>query len=257
MRLLAWTAIAAASAATVPPAAAADWTDVRAVGPLVCRADFALRPYEGLLAELDGLHNDLVRLLGLPLANEAIEIYLFHDEPTYAAYLKQYLPEMPYRRALYVKGRGPGMVFAFRSPQLPLDLRHETTHALLHAALPRVPLWLDEGLAVYLEQPADRRAVDSPHLSAVRWRARLAAAPRLETLEAKSAAGDWGRDEYRMAWAWVHFLLHGPPAMRQELAAFLRDLQTDANAAPLSARFNRRESDVGRAWASHFRQWKG
>ena len=36
--------------------------------------------------------------------------------------------------------------------QFEADLRHECTHALLHAALPYVPLWLDEGLASLYEE---------------------------------------------------------------------------------------------------------
>ena len=52
-----------------------------------------------------------------------------------------------------MKGRGPGKVFAYKSKALPVDVRHEGTHGLLHAALPMVPLWLDEGLAEYFEVP--------------------------------------------------------------------------------------------------------
>jgi hypothetical protein len=43
------------------------------------------------------------------------------------------------------------MVFAYRGEDFETDLRHECTHALLNAALPVVPLWLDEGLAEYFE----------------------------------------------------------------------------------------------------------
>ena len=149
------------------PSPAADWTDCRVAGPLVCRADFSLTPYEPLLAELAQLQLDLVRQLGIPPAAEPIEVYLFHDQATYARYVSRCVPGAPYRRAIYAKGRGPGRVFAYRGEQFETDLRHECTHALLHAALPSVPLWLDEGLAGCFELPADQRAFDNPHLAAV------------------------------------------------------------------------------------------
>ena len=146
-------------------AAAADWTDHREVGPFVCRADFPLQGMEGLLADLDELQGDLSESLGIPPAQERIEIYLFGDESSYHRYLKTYFPQLPYRRALFAKLGGPGMVFAYRGKEFETGLRHECTHALLHAALPSVPLWLDEGLAEYFQEPRAKRAYDSRHLS--------------------------------------------------------------------------------------------
>ena len=74
------------------PLPAADWTDCRAAGPLVCRADFSLTPYEPLLAELAQLQLDLVRQLGVPPAAEPIEVYLFADQATYARYVRRCAP---------------------------------------------------------------------------------------------------------------------------------------------------------------------
>ena len=98
-------------------AMAAEWTDTRAVGPFVCRADFSLADSAGesLLGQLALLQSDLTRGLAIPPAKEPIEVYLFHDQATYARALASYLPGVPYRRALYCKGSGPGRVFAYRS----------------------------------------------------------------------------------------------------------------------------------------------
>jgi hypothetical protein len=233
-------------------APAADWPDARIVGPIICRADFPLSGIEGELRDLTRLQKDLTDALGIPAAKEPIELYLFHDRDTYARYLKRYLPSVPFRKAIYVKGQGPGRVFAYWSRQLEVDLRHEYAHALLHASLPMVPLWLDEGLASYFEVPAPRRAFDHPHLASVQRSARLGWTPRIEALEKKADLKDMGAAEYRDSWAWVHFMLHGSAGAREELAAFLADIHGSNPPGVLSNRLRRRVPDVQRRFAEHF-----
>ena len=158
----------------------------------------------------------------------------------------------PQRRAIYAKGPGPGRVFAYRSAQFETDLRHECTHALLHAALPSVPLWLDEGLACCFELPADRRANDDPRLATVGDNARQGLVPSLEALEKKGEPAEMGRSEYRDAWAWVHFMLYGPAPARQALTAYLADLRKSSPAGELSGRLRDRMSDLTEQFAKHF-----
>jgi hypothetical protein len=220
---------------------------------LVCRADFSLTPYEPLLAELAQLQVDLVRQLGIPPAAEPIEVYLFHDQATYARYVSRYVPGAPYRRAIYAKGRGPGRVFAYRGAQFETDLRHECTHALLHAALPSVPLWLDEGLAGCFELPADQRAFDDPRLAGVRADAERGVVPLLEALEKKGDLAEMGQIEYRDAWAWVHFMLYGPAPARQALTVYLADLRQQKATEELSRRLRQRMPDLEEQFAKHFR----
>ena len=40
--------------------------------------------------------------------------------------------------------------------------------------------------------------------------------------------------EYREAWAWAHFLLHGPPEARTILLGYLAQLRHDAHPPPLT-----------------------
>ena len=47
------------------------------------------------------------------------------------------------------------------------DLRHEMTHAYLHAVVPNVPLWLDEGLAKYFELPRQQHGLNQPYVRQV------------------------------------------------------------------------------------------
>jgi len=243
--------------AVCPARAVADeWADVRTVGPLVIRAEFSLSPWQRLLDDLRSVQDDLTRVLAVPAAKQPIEVYLFQGEASYTAYLRQYLPQVPYRRALYVRGQGPGMVFAYQSKRLPEDLRHECTHAMLHAVLPDVPLWLDEGLAEYFEQPIEQRAYDCPHLAAVKRRAWWAMTPDLNDLERRTSPEEMGKAQYRDAWAIVHFALHGPPEARRELRAYLSDLASGAPAEPLSARWQRHWPELSTALRRHFDGWQ-
>jgi hypothetical protein len=145
------------------------------------------------------------------------------------------------------------MVFAYRGQDFEIDVRHECTHALLHAWLPDVPLWLDEGLAEYFEVPHDQRAGQHPHLAALRALVRSGEAPRLEELEEFAEISQMGRSEYRDAWAWVHFALHGPPAAREEFERYLADLAAGGDPGSLSTRLLRRLPDLRRQVTEHFR----
>lgn len=234
---------------------AAEWVDTRVAGPFLCRADFPLDGIDPVLADLTQLQSDLMRDLGIPPTQEWIELYLFADQTTYRAYLASRLPQVPYRRALYVKLEGPGMVFAYRSRELAVDLRHECMHALLHAVLPMVPLWLDEGLAEYYELPPNARVFDNPYLSSVRWSARFGIMPNLETLEKKGDLSEMGRTEYRAAWAWAHYMIHGPPAAHEELVRFLADIRAGTPPGQLSYRLQRRIGNLRADFCAHFKNW--
>jgi hypothetical protein len=235
---------------------AADWPDTRTAGPFICRADFPLQGIGPFLDELSQLQNDLVHALDIPQAKEAIQVYLFHDRQTYDRYLKQHFPNVPFRRAVYIKGHGPGRVFAFRSPQFEIDLRHECTHALLHASLKNIPLWLDEGLAGYFELPAEKRASGNPHLSDVRWNVWLGTVPNIENLEKCTELTQMGKAEYRDCWAWVCFMLHGPSEAHEELVHYLHDLQSQTPPDLLSDRLKRRIPEMQKSFANYFKIWK-
>ncbi len=229
------------------------WPDERQAGPFLVHADFSLASQTELLAELARLQQDLGDTLGARPSREPVHLFLFEKKPTYQAYMQQHFPKVPYRRALFIKARGPGMVFAFSGEEFGLDVRHESTHALLHVWLKDVPLWLDEGLAEYFEVPHEQRAGQHPHLAAVRAMIGIGQLPRLEALESLSGIDDMGRDEYRDAWAWVHFGVHGPPEAREVLLRYLADLEGGGEIGPLSQRLRRRLPDLDRRVSDHFR----
>ena len=157
---------------------------------------------------------------------------------------------------LFIKDRGPGEVFAQIGPDFEIDLRHESTHALLHGSLPMVPLWLDEGLAKYFEVPRDQRANGSPYMSTVKENVRLGQLYKLPVLEQMRDLREMGVTEYRYSWAWVHFLLNGPPEAREELIAYLHDLRDHKDSDRLSARLSRRLPNLDTQIVRHFLQWE-
>lgn len=242
-------------AACVPGDASAAWVDQRTVGPFVCRSDFLLDEIEPLLADLQQLQADVMQTLRVPPAQGIIEVQLFAGKEGYDRFLVQSLPRVTYRRALYVKDRGPGRVLACRGPHLATDLRHECTHALLHAALPMVPLWLDEGLAVYFEPPAERRAFYIAHLEPVRRSARMGRMTPLSDLERLRTVEEMDRADYRAAWAWVHFMIHGPSQARRELVGFLADIRAAAPPGSLDRRLRDRLGSPNGLLLAHFDGW--
>jgi hypothetical protein len=235
---------------------AADWPDTRTSGPFVCRADFPLQEIKPVLNELSQLQIDLVHALGVSPAKENIQVYVFHDRPTYDGYLKKHFPNVPFRRAVYIKDGGQGRVFAFRSPQFEIDLRHECTHALLHASLRNIPLWLDEGLAGYFELPAEQRAFGNPHLGSIRWNVWLGIVPGIENLENCTDISKMGKAEYRDSWAWVCFMLNGSPEAREELVNYLSDLQKQNSPVLPSNRLKHRFPDLHQSFITFFKTWK-
>lgn len=243
----------------VPPASnaiGADWPDTQTIGPFIFRADFSLRTINPFLNELSQLQNDLVQSLDIPTAQEPIEVYLFHDQKTYNSYLKKHFPNIPFRRAIYIKAQGPGRVFAYRSEQFEIDLRHECTHALLHASLKNIPLWLDEGLAGYYELPTKQRIAGSPHLSSVRWSVWLGKPPKIENLEKCIDIANMGKTEYRDSWAWVYFMLHGSTEAHRQLVLYLSDMQKNDSQVLLSERLKHNVPTLQQNFSTYFNNWK-
>ena len=178
----------------------------------VFQADFPLDPNQEVVDQLVQLRSELARQLKVQPCQERIDVYLFGDREVYEMYMRRYFPGVIPRRAMFIKANSPGNVFAYISPQFDVDLRHESTHALLHATLPMVPLWLDEGLAEYFELKAELRADDNPYLKLLRRSLRWKRPPSIQELETYTQLEQMGPQEYQDAWAWVHFMLHGPPA---------------------------------------------
>jgi hypothetical protein len=153
--------------------------------------------------------------------------------------MKAKYPDLPERRAFFVAqprtvgGADDLLVYTYWGDKVQQDLRHELTHAMLHSVLKDVPLWLDEGLAEYFEQPAEWKGVNYRHLEQLRGQAFKLELARLEQL---NQVKDMKPGEYREAWGWVHWMLQADPAARDVLLGYLQQLRTNPNPGPLGAR---------------------
>lgn len=237
-------------------AASATWVDRRSYGPFQCTATFPLAEFDGAFRELAALEFELQRTLAVPPTNTPVDVLLFGDQRQHRQYLAEAYPRVPYRRALYVQSGRQSAVFAYRHEDLAIDLRHECTHALLHSNLAMVPLWLDEGLAEYFEMPLAERAFGHPYLRALTWRMRIGLIHSVESLEQARSLADMGSSEYRSAWAWAHFMLHGPAAAHGALVGFLGDIRRGNPPGQLSERLHEAVPDLHDRMLHHFKHWR-
>ncbi|MCC7475201.1 MAG: hypothetical protein IT425_07385 [Pirellulales bacterium] len=254
--LIAWLVVGAAVQAW--SAELVTWTHTRQVGPFVIQANFDLAKYDKLFSELPDLQRELVRTLGIRPASSAIDVYLFSAEEQFREYTEHYFPNVPFRPALYVRENGQPGVYTYLKPDLDIDLRHECTHALLHASLADVPLWLDEGLAKYFEMPAAQRAFDHPYFDDAKWKwsLRLGMVRSIESLEQRTELADMDASDYRYSWAWVHFMLHGPEAAHRELVHYLAGRESVSSSAKLSSQVANAVPNASEKLAQHFKHWQ-
>ena len=214
----------------------------RRVGQLQIHADFPLAGQHRLIRELDNLRATISQQLDLPVSDEPIHLYLFADFKDYRAFVQRHFPQFPTRRACFIKTDTTLAVFAAWQDRIAEDLRHETTHGYLHAVVPAVPLWLDEGLAEFFELPEAAAGLHERHAAHLAGRLLEGTwLPRLERLEAIDDAAVMSQDHYAEAWCWVHWLLRTTPERRLLLETYLRDLRNDAATAPLSVRLREAE----------------
>ncbi|MCL2744699.1 MAG: DUF1570 domain-containing protein [Planctomycetaceae bacterium] len=212
--------------------------NVKVCGWVVVQADFPLTEIQSILTEIELLQRDLTLYMGVPQPKEKIELCLFQDQKSYKKFLSERFPKAPDdRRALYIKlNNMPGTLLIQRTSEFEIDLRHEMTHALIHASIPYVPIWLDEGLAKYFEVPANRRYSDNPYMNVIRWNVRFGAVPSLRRLERLEDISQMDNREYRDSWAWTHFMIHHSPKTHRLLAGYLQllySLQAKEGAKPI------------------------
>lgn len=233
--------------------AAPQWIDQRQIGPFICQSAFSLAGHESLLEELAPLETELRRILAVRPCTSQVYLHLMADQRQHNEYIAERFPQVPYRRALFIKQDGRASVFAYLNDELPVDVRHECTHALLHADLPMVPLWLDEGLAEYFEVAKPLRARQHPHLRTLKRDLLRGRSPDMPTLESKRRLEDLSARDYRFAWALTHFMLHGPVAAHAELVTYLNDIRTNTAPGMLSERLERAVPGFNELVVAHFR----
>lgn len=246
---LAWATLA------VHAAAPSEWVDQRQVGPITVRAQFELAPYEAVLAELPTLELEVRRVLAISPCSKPVTVLLAADGAGHRQLLAARFPGLPARRALYVQQGREALVFAYLQPELGVDLRHECTHALVHASLPTLPLWLDEGLAEYFEPPEGARAFGHEHAAPLRLDLAEGRFIPLEWLEQKQRLEEMQLEDYRFAWAWTHFLLHGPIEASEEFWRVVASVRQQGTCPLLAPRLAARIDDLPQKFRDHFAGW--
>jgi len=227
-----------------------DRTEVIA-GQLVIHADFPLAEQHRLIRELDAMRADVSQELGLPISDEPVHLYLFENPQAYDTFVARRFPSFPARRAFFVETDTTLSVYAAWQDRVAEDLRHETTHGYVHAVVPTVPLWLDEGIAEYFERPRSDKGVHQEHVAHLAGRLIEGTwQPSIDRLEALHAAGEMSQDHYAEAWAWVHWLLRTTPERREILQDYLADLRRDGKTAPLPLRLVRSEGSLAACTAA-------
>jgi len=78
----------------------------------------------------------------------------------------------------------------------------------------------------------------------------------VESLEEQSELNDMGAVEYRFAWAWVHFMLHGPLAVHRALVSYLADIRQGDEPGPLSERLHAAIPQLNEWMIQHFKHWQ-
>ncbi len=206
-------------------------------GPYVVFTNFPLPTDDGVIRQLSTLRDQFEDTLGLKVdaTDSPIEVYVLGDRKTFEHFLTFYYPGLPPRRAFFIAQGDRRVVYTFKSDRLDEDIRHEATHALIHATVGSIPLWLDEGLAEHFEV-ADGSGMNREHLGRLPSDVHDGWKPNLQKLESLQSVQQMTPGDYRESWAWVHYLLHGPAEGRGVLLGYLGDLRKGGETTPLSRR---------------------
>lgn len=237
--------LATAAAGLVPAKGDLPGRTELVAGQLVIHADFPLAEQHRLIRELKAMRTDVSQDLGLPISDEPVHLYLFENAERYESFVIRQFPGFPARRAFFVETDTTLSVYAAWQDRIAEDLRHETTHGYVHAVVPTVPLWLDEGIAEYFERPRSDKGIHREHVDYLAGRLLEGTwQPHLDALEGLAAPGDMSQDHYAEAWCWVHWMLHTTPTRREILQDYLADLRRDGKTAPLPLRLVRSEGTM-------------
>ncbi len=186
-----------------------------------------------LWRNMDEVGEELKTLLDVSSSGQPVQIILFRDHASYLRYLSARIPQARQRKAIYYRNGSTSQIYAFQNRSLIADLRHEMTHVLLHQHLPFLPLWLDEGIAEYIEEPAHSRTT-SNRLKTARWKSRTGWRPSLKSLEAIPSADDMDADDYRDSWAWTCLLLNESPESLEMLQHYVSRIHQGEAPGPFS-----------------------
>lgn len=208
---------------------------------LILHSDSSLEAETRLIQELTDQREWLTRTLRLSATDVPIHVYLFEDKNSYTEHVQSKYPGFATRRAIFVNDSEQLTVYAYRGEHVADDLRHEVSHGYLHAAIPQLPFWLDEGLAEFFEVGQSKEGLNRHHVHLLEqlritenWQ------PDLRQLEQLRSPAEMTQAQYAEAWAWVHFLLRSEHDLANVLIDYLADLRQGGAGAMLSTQVHKR-----------------
>jgi len=208
---------------------------------LVVYSNSPLPAKHRLLAELDSQRAAVNGKLALPPSDEKIHVYLFGEAALLHTYVHAHWPDFPDRRAMFIETDTRLEVYAYWGDRVAEDLRHEVAHGYLHSVVPRIALWIDEGLAEYFEVPPGRLGLNDGHVVQLADELKTGWQPNLVRLENLPSAAEMNQRDYAEAWAWAHLLLETTPDRLAMLQAYLSDVRTGGSSEPMSSRLAKAE----------------
>ena len=179
------------------------------------------------IKNLDSLKQALGNELQIELSDQPIELHIFSTQKNYRSYVGPRVPEAVNRPAVFVKGPDALWVYVVYHRNWEIDLRHEMTHAHLHACLPYLPIWLDEGLAKYFEVPDSKQGFNKTLHQNLVWRLRFRRGIRSAELEKLNSLEEVRPEHYRDSWAWVYYFLHSSLENRRFFQKYLQEIQAE------------------------------
>ncbi|HEX4146632.1 MAG TPA: DUF1570 domain-containing protein [Pirellulales bacterium] len=218
---------------------------------LVVYSNTPLPARHRLLDELNAQRGTVNGKLGLPPSDELIHVYLFNEASDLRAYVRAHYPDFPERRAMFIESDTRLEVYAFWGDRVAEDLRHEVAHGYLHSVVPRIALWLDEGLAEYFEVPRGGQGLNIPHVRQLATEMASGWQPDMVRLERLQSAGSMDQRDYAEAWAWAHLLMETTPERLELLRTYLSDLRTSDSHEPISSRLARLDPEMNKSLMHH------
>jgi len=237
------------------PASAAGWQAEYVDGQFRVHTQVDPQRLQTSIRELSQLRKQIEQTLQIELSDQTIDLLVFDSQREYRDYVAPRVPEAVNRPALFVKGPDALWVHVVYGNGWETNLRHEVTHALLHASLAFLPLWLDEGLAEYFELPASAKGVNRKYVSNLVWRMRLRRGLPTGDLENLKSLTEMRPDDYRDSWAWVYFCLHSSRETEQLLQRYLQTIQREEVPGPFFRYLNNSMPGIVTNAERYFRSW--
>ncbi|MGF1580961.1 MAG: hypothetical protein ACFCD0_16480 [Gemmataceae bacterium] len=214
------------------------------------------------LPQASKLHKDLVHLssrlqkdLGVPPLKHSVRVYVYKSLKDYQrAVLKTipYLREADVQRSgIFLWRNNTPYVFLVHDKTFPRTLRHEFTHVMLNVHFGEIPIWVDEGLALYYENGA-----------AVGWNSEMAEElttqltrgwiPDLKTLEKRRTMQDLDYLSYAESWGWTYLLLTRTPNGNVHMQNYLNRVKRSRKKINLTDSLGRVRGDLTAEWGRVF-----